>query len=95
MVVPLVFWLKVSPTVRCCCTLQRGRELFVLHVGQTQRFAGYGLFKHEGFTTLRNRGGSNHLVLDPVAKLTLVHAFQMNPTQHVVEPGLATTFEME
>ena len=69
-------------------TLQRGRELFVLHVGQTQRFAGYGLFKHECFTTLRNRGGSNHLVLDPVAKLTLVHAFQMNPAQYVVEPGL-------
>ena len=67
--------------------LQRRRELLVLRVRKAQRLARDGLLEHQRLRRLRDRGRADHLVLDAVPQLALVHV-DVHPAQHLVEPRL-------
>ena len=68
-------------------SLEPHRERLVLLEGEPQRLARDRLLDHQVLEGLRDGGGADHLVLDPVPEVHFFH-LERDPAQEVLDAGL-------
>ena len=67
--------------------LEAHRQRLVLLEGEPQRLARDRLLDHQVLEGLRDGGGADHLVLDPVPEVHFFH-LERDPAQEVLDAGL-------